>query len=224
MREGIATMVAPGWLAQALAGVMVGTAGYCLGRLIYAWAFRRRSEPGVDATHAAMGTATAGMLVPSLGTLSAAGWTVVFAATTIWFAWAMIRRDAATDSMPRANHLGHVLGSAAMVYMVVAMPAGPAAREMAGSMPTMASVATGSEQVPALGVILGLGLLGCAWWTALRLTGLSVPAGTGGGAVQVAARSRQRGSAGVGLLAPRLAAGCDLAIGVVMAYLVIGSA
>ena len=214
-------MVAPGWLAQALAGVMVGTAGYCLGRLIYAWAFRRRSEPGVDATHAAMGAAMAAMLVPSLRTFSATGCTVVFAATTIWFAWAMIRRDAATGSMRHDNHLGHVLGSAAMVYMAVAMPAGPAAREMAG----MASVATGSEQLPALGVILGLGLLGCAWWTALRLTGLSVRAGTGSGVVQAAAlRSRPRGSPSVGLLAPRLAAGCDLAIGVVMAYLLIGSA
>jgi hypothetical protein len=214
-------MVAPGWLAQALAGVMVRTAGYCLGRLIYAWAVRRRSQPGVDATHAAMGTAMAGMLVPSLRTFSAAGWTVVFAATTIWFAWTMIRRDAATDSTRRGDHLGHLVGSAAMVYMLLAMSAGTAAGQMAGSMPGMASA---SEQLPALGVILGLGLLGRAWWTVLRLTGLSVPAGPAGGAVPAAVRSRERDSTSVGLLAPRLAAGCDLAIGVVMAYLLIGSA
>ena len=219
-------MVAPGWLAPVLAGVMVGTAGYCLGRLIYAWAVRRRSDRGVDATHAVMGTAMAGMLVPSLRTFSPAGWTVAFAATTIWFTWTTIRHNA--DSTRPSNHLGHVLSSTAMVYMILAMPAGPAAREATSSMPGMVSAATGSEQLPVLGLILGMGLLGRAWWTGLRLTGLSVPTGTSGGAVQTAAvRSRPSASAtgdGPGLLAPRLAAGCDLAIGMVMAYLLIGSA
>ena len=221
-------MVAPGWLAQALACVMVGTAAYCLGRLIYASAFGRRSQRGVDATHAVMGMAMAGMLVPSLRTLSTVGWTVVFATTTTWFTWTTIRPNRAADSTHQSNRLGHVVASAAMVYMVLAMPAGPSSHDVAGSMGAMASPATGSAQVPALGVILGLCLLGCAWWTALRLSGLSVPAGTGSAAAQAATtRSRRRLSGsgdGPGFLAPRVAACCDLAIGVVMAYLLIGSA
>jgi hypothetical protein len=69
---------------------------------------------------------------------------------------------------------------------------------------------SGSEQLPAVGVLLAFGLLGYAWWTGLRLTGLTRVALVAGGPGRV--------------VAPRLAACCEVAMSLAMAVPLIGLA
>ena len=56
----------PNWLGWLFAVVMLGTAAYCAVRLVVAWRSRRPTGYAVDLTHILMGSAMAGMLVPSL--------------------------------------------------------------------------------------------------------------------------------------------------------------
>ena len=70
---------------------MLLTAGYCAGRLVAARVQRRPAERDVDLVHVLMGVAMAGMLVPRISLRPAGLWTgiwaVVFAAAAGWFAW-----------------------------------------------------------------------------------------------------------------------------------------
>ena len=59
-------MAGTSWLAGPLAVMMIGTAVYCVSRLAAAWRWRRPAEYDVDAAHASMGVAMAGMLMPRL--------------------------------------------------------------------------------------------------------------------------------------------------------------
>jgi hypothetical protein len=224
--ERNSAMIGPSWLARAFAVVMLVTAAYCVARLIYARARQRPTDHVVDTFHIVMGVAMAVMLVPSLGTFSARLGFVVFGAATAWFVTTMIRSlRKGQPAAGHSGHLGHALASVAMVYMFWAMPAGapygaPGGTPRAGSMsmPGMAH-ATASEQLPALGLVLGLGLLGYAWATTLRLAGLSTAAtGSGSGSGTLSCGYGPR------FLAPRLAACCEVAMAVVMAYLLIGLA
>lgn len=90
--------------------------------------------------------------------------------------------------------LQHALLCAAMAYMLGGRAAAPVAA-MAGPGP--------------LGLVLAVGLLGGVVWSADRLTALpTVAAATAGGAAVVP-------------LSLRLAAGCDVAMGVTMGYMLI---
>jgi hypothetical protein len=195
-------MVNPAWLMLGLAVVTLSTAVYCAGRLGYALARRRPTDRAVDTFHIAMGVAMAGMLVPSWSAIPNRAGLLLFGAAAAWFAATLIRgwhRGSAS-----AAHAGHVLGGAAMAYMFWSMQsAGPGGM----AMPGMAHA--GSEQLPAVGVLLALGLLGYAWWTALRLAGLS---------------SAPAVAVGHHLVTPRLAACCEVAMSVAMAVPLIGLA
>jgi Domain of unknown function (DUF5134) len=207
----------PTWLLHALAVVMLSTAIYCAGRVIYGWARRRRTEHLVDGMHVAMGVAMAGMLVPAFSTFSTPVWVTVFSIGTVWFVGAAIHCYWAGNSATVGSQIGHVLGCTAMVYMFLAMPDDG----RAGMVPASA----GSERLPAVAVLLGFGVLGYVWWMGLRLTGLSESVAAGGTSGATVVGGQQIGCGyGAGYLSPRLAACCEVAMGLVMAYPLIGLA
>jgi hypothetical protein len=226
------------WLAYIFAGVMLVTAAYCLARLVISWRQQRRTDRPVDAVHVLMGVAMAGMLVPALRVLWAGGWEVIFGAATVWFGWLAVReyRSRAALGRFRPHHVQHVLGCAAMVYMFAAVTT--AAKGAAGS--GMSGMG-GAARFPTLALVFALALFGYVVWTADRLPALarvSAPAAAAVPAAAVPAAAVPAAAVPAGLdaspdapaparrhmtppLSPRLAACCEIAMGVTMGYALI---
>lgn len=228
------------WLADLLAAVMIATAIYCLGRLTLSWRQGRPTDRPVDAVHVLMGVAMAGMLVPRLRVFWAGGWEVVFGLGALGFAWLAareLRSPSSERSRPRHHHLQHVLACVAMVYMLAAV--GTVARAGSG----MSGMAGGAAHFPTVALLLALALSGYVIWTADRLTSLApvavlaaastavpdlvpdlVPAG-GGAASAVSSAGPSEAASAPGMparpLSPRLAACCEIAMGLTMGYMLI---
>ena len=240
-------MAGPSWLAWTFAGVMIIVSGYCLTRLAASWRQRRPTDRHVDAIHVLMGVAMAGMLVPRLRVFWTGGWEVVFGIGAAWFAWLAFRqfRGQPTAGGRPDHHLQHVLACGAMLYMFLAV-AGVAKAAAGGS--AMGEMAPGGAHFPTLALVLAIALIGYVVWTADRLSSLApvaalaarsapVPvlawAGPGGGTGIVAAGGEgghgtpgddgqaQAGQARHAPLSPRLAACCEIAMGVTMGYMLI---
>lgn len=210
------------WLADTFAGVMLATAAYCLSRLVISWRQRRRTDRQADAVHVLMGVAMAGMLVPPLRVFWAGGWEIVFAGTTAWFGWLAVRehRNRAALGRSHPHHAQHALGCAAMVYMLAA--AGPAGRAAAGA--GVGSMAGGGARFSTLALVFAVVLLGYVVVTADRLPALArvgAVAAAGPGAGADSGATGGPGTAWGTPLSPRLAACCEIAMGVTMGYALI---
>ena len=196
-----------------------------------------------------MGIAIAGILVPGLSTLPHAVWAVVFAVITAWFAWCLWRESrgrgaAAVAGGPYAPHLVH---GAAMLYIFAAL-AGPSVSGAGGmsGMPGMADESSGG--LPALALIFALLLIAFTIHDLDRPAGVdgyfhvvgrrSVPAGsvlaaaaagpvalrqpTQADAAETAVRADPAVSTAARLLlSPAAAKGCQVAIGLAMAFILI---
>ncbi len=230
-------MTGPSWLAGTFAVIMLAMSAYCVSRLLAARWWHRHTERDVDAVHVLMGVAMAGMLVPRLNPFWDVGWEAVFAIWTAWFAGQMVRagRHRSGHGHRPAHHLPHLLSSGAMLYMLLAVTSGVAAG--AAQVRSMAGTAGGASRLPALALVLALAILGHVIWTTDRLTSLAPVAGTG-------PRARPRAQAApawsTGMTAsgadatisapprgarppisPRLAACCEIAMGITMGYMLI---
>lgn len=246
-------MAGPSWLAVALAVVMIATAVYCAGRLAAACLWRRFTEVEADSVHVVMGVAMAGMLLPGLSPLPATAWEAVFGAAAAWFAYQAIRsrlRQRAAGSRWRCSHpVPHLVESAAMVYMLAALPGSwPGWSGRAMAMPGMGGgQVAGAGSLSALAVILALFMIGYVLWTADQLTalarasagptsgaardqsGIPVTAAGPSGGVDIPAAAGAAGAApaeaahrqGGPALAPRLAACYKIAMGLTMGYMLI---
>ena len=84
-------MSGPHWLADTFAALLLGTAAYCVGRLVMARMRPRAVEHDVDMVHVVMGIAMAGMLVPAIDPVGNRSWEVVFVAAMAWFTWRAFR-------------------------------------------------------------------------------------------------------------------------------------
>lgn len=148
-------MGGPAWVSDALAAVMLLIAAYSVGRLAAAAPMRRRSERDVDAFHVAMGVSMAAMLTNGLTRFSADAWAILFACATVWFAlclpWAMANRSSQRSSVHHC--ISHLVSSGAMVYMLLALPAGSGA---GGSMRAVTAMAMGATKLPLLALIFAL--------------------------------------------------------------------
>jgi cytochrome b561 len=240
-------MAGPSWLAWTFAGVMIIVSAYCLTRLAASWRQRRPTDHRVDGIHVLMGVAMAGMLVPRLRVFWIGGWEVVFAVGVAWFGWLAIRefRGRPTTGGRPEHHLQHVLTCGAMLYMYLAVAT--VAKAAAGGS-AMGGMAAGGAHFRTLALVLATALLGYVVWTADRLSSLApvaaltarsapVPvlagAVAGGGTSLAAAggednhgtpRDDSPAPAGQGRrapLSPRLAACCEIAMGVTMGYMLI---
>ncbi|WP_328615315.1 DUF5134 domain-containing protein [Amycolatopsis sp. NBC_00355] len=147
-------------------------AAYYAGR----WVLSRRDGPaagwGAGPAHASHLVLCAGMAVmvqPAMDPLPAPVWIALFAGVTGWFAVRILRRRAP------AGELHHVVGGAAMLYMVVAMPGLPpmfgippahdmAGMDMAGmDMAGMHEMTTMPGMTTAAGAGTGLAVPIIAW-------------------------------------------------------------
>jgi hypothetical protein len=202
----VAVSTGPIWLACAFAAVMLGIALYCVGRLIAARRTGRRTERDVDLVHVGMGTAMAGMLVPSANPLAGhawnLGWTMFFGLAVCWFGARLLIGLA--EARPAGSAPAHLIGSGAMLYMMTATPAaaGTSGMDMSGM------GMSGSVSTPVLTLLL-LGLLGGFAVLATDQALRPVVAGAGGG------------SGGSAPLAPRVAACCHIAMSVTMGYMLL---
>ena len=196
-------MTGPAWLADLLAVVMIATAVYCVSRIVAARRWRRPTEYDVDGVHVLMGVAMAGMLVPRLSLVGGSGWAVVFGGAAAWFGWRTVRGY--RRGLRSAHHLPHLLASAAMLYMVLELPAAASAAARPG-MPVAAG-----PGFPALALVLALALIGYVIRTTDRLTSLAPVAATG----------TQVGTVTGPPMSQRLAVCCDIVMGLAMGYVLI---
>jgi hypothetical protein len=165
---------------------------------------------------------------------------VVFGLAMAWFGWRAIRgHRRGGASQPTVHHLQHVLASGAMLYMFLAISsarsAGPASGMLMAGPP-------GSARFPTLSLVLAVALLGYVIWTTDRLTSLvpiavlaasagsvgdrALSAVTAPAAGQRSVRRAEPGDPGrpptAGLpMSPRLAACCEIVMGVTMGYMLI---
>ncbi len=164
------------WLADILAGVMLATTVYCVARIVVTRMQRRPAEHDIDAVHALMGVAMAGMLVASLHTLPNDVWAALFGVAAAYYAWLIgvgIRASrtgqapaaaaASADGQrpPQAGphrhlHLPHLAMCLAMVYMLLAVPA---AMSLAGH-GGMSMGGSSGARFPLLALLLTLILAG----------------------------------------------------------------
>jgi hypothetical protein len=115
----------PAWLLDTFAAVVLLVAAVSAARLAIAWRAGRRSDPDadIDVSHLLMGLAMAGTLTASLSTLPSGAWEVIFGALTLWFAYRFAReyRGRGLRALVSEHHAPHLLHSAAMLYMFLAL-------------------------------------------------------------------------------------------------------
>ena len=215
-----------------------------------AWSRRGGTNADIAVSDLLIGIAMAGILVPRLSTLPNAVWEVVFAVLTAWFAWGLWResRGGGAAVVAGGHYAPHLVQSAAMLYIFAAL-AGPSV-EGSGtsvSMPGMAGEPSGGT--PALRAST-LGLIFALLLIAYTVHDLDRPAGVDGYFHMVGRRSVPAGSARAAaaagpvalqadeaetdpradpavytgkrlLLSPAVAKGCQVAIGVAMAFILV---
>jgi Domain of unknown function (DUF5134) len=123
------------WILDILAAVMLLVAAVSAARLLAVRAWRQPGgDTDIDVAHLLMGVAMAGMLVASLTTLPNDAWDVIFAVMTGWFGWRVYResRGEGARVLADGHHMPHLVHSAAMLYMFVALSTPAAAGSGAG--------------------------------------------------------------------------------------------
>jgi len=186
-------MMGPSWLLDTFAVVMLAVAAVSAGRLVAAQVSGQLVDPDIDGTYVLMSIAMAGMLTSSLSTLPNAVWAAVFAVTTVWFGWRVARSARSQDFRTMANdhHVPHLIHSAAMVYMFVAV--GAATATTGSAMGGMGGMSGTAIRFPTLALVLALLLLGYAAWDLDRLSS-PARAGSRGMASALMALRRRAGS------------------------------
>jgi hypothetical protein len=154
-----------------LAAVMLVVAAVSAARLVAARPWRPGSFViDVDVAHLLMGIAMAGMLAPSLTTLPNTAWEVIFGVMIAWFAFRVVSdaRVNGVRSLAGGHCAPHLVHSAAMLYMFLAMTS--------GSMAGMAGMSGGSSAMlsvsdPTLAFVFALVLIGYSVWDLDQLSG-----------------------------------------------------
>jgi Domain of unknown function (DUF5134) len=208
-------MSTPAWILEIFGGVMILVAELSAGQLVVAraWTRRGRADADIAVSRLLTGIAIAGILVPSLSALPNAAWEVVFAVMTAWFVWCVWRESQGRGAagVARGHYAPYLVQSAAMVYLFAAL-AGPATEGAGmsmsgpGGMPGMTSGSSSGMptlHAPTLALIFALLLI------AFTVNDLDQPAGLAG---RIAERL---------LLSPAVVKGCQVAMGVTLAFTLI---
>jgi Domain of unknown function (DUF5134) len=157
-------LIGPSWLAPGVAALMLlvtATSTFRLAR----WRRRRPVEPDVDALHAMMGIAMAGMLLPQLSVVPGRVWQAVFGVAAGWFAARAIGPRAWRADGRRFTHPApHVVECAAMLYMLI-----PARSQGAAGM-AMPGLAASSVANPVVTLLFAVFLVGYVLSSADQLT------------------------------------------------------
>jgi Domain of unknown function (DUF5134) len=233
-------MSIPAGILGIFAAIMILVAEVSAGQLVVARAWTRRGGTDADiaVSYLLMGIAMAGILVPGLSTLPNAVWKVVFAVMTTWFAWCLWResRGRGAGAVAHGHYVPHLVQSAAMLYVFAALPGlsvegSGVPVSGTGGMSGMGGASSGGTptlHASTLALIFALLLI------AFTVHDLDRPAGVGDYFRVVGRRSVPAGSAPAAaaagptgftaerlLLSPAVAKGCQVAIGVTMAFMLI---
>jgi hypothetical protein len=214
----------PAWLAYGFVAVVAAVSIYSVGRLALAKRLGRRDHVAVTTSHALMGLAMVGMLVPRWNWIPAGAWELVFGVLASYF-FAMSVRFVAQHGFGgiesgHGHHVSHTLIHAvldcAMLYMYwLGMPiTGSRGIEMAMSGPPT------SAGDPGLTLLLIAILLASAVWQ-LDAIGRFSPASelalrASGGAAPLPAGADRRP-----WLAPRGEVACHVAMCLSMGYMLV---
>jgi hypothetical protein len=212
---------------------------------------RRAALADIDVAHLLMAIAMAGTLASALRTLPGGAWEAVFGVMTAWFASRVVldARVSGVRALAGGHCAPHLIHAVAMLYMFAAV-SGPAARGsggmggMSGGMSGM-----GTLDLPLLAFLFALALIGYTIWDLDQLSGpgtsghyslpvarvappsrvlasvgasatvAAEPVAEPAGMAQVPPASGPAG--GTGLLAPWVATGCRVAMGVTMAFMLL---
>jgi hypothetical protein len=215
----------PAGVVDVFAGVVIVVGAYCVGRLVAGRRLGRRSHYGVNAGHVLMAIAMVGMLVPHWEVLPVGLWEAVFATLTVVFAAMALRTVAGAGAGSLAGAAGrhvrhyavHAVMSAAMLYMyrlgmpgsgrsVLTAPMAGAGNPMVTSVLLVVLLASAVWQLDAIGRVRPVGVV-----AVVGAGGATADAVEGGTS---AAQDRP-------WLAPRLEAGCHIAMCLVMAYMLV---
>ena len=237
-------MSGPDWLDDSFAAVMLVVAAYSAGRVVAARLWSRPAHPDVDSAHVLMGVGMAGMLSSAINPVPTGVWEVVFGGLSAWFVWRCYRfvvrlgvegRD--EDHVHHFSHyLTHLVMAVAMLYMylVATAPSGPsrdAGMAMSGATGTTADFV--GLPLLFLGVLLASGIWeldGIGRFSPATATGTVARARVAVGRSPAMERPEPTepgpgpGDGATGSrpwLAPRLEAGCHIAMCVTMAYMLV---
>jgi Domain of unknown function (DUF5134) len=187
-------MSIPAWILDIFAAVMLLVAAVSAGQLVVARAWTRAGARDADIaiSHLLMGIAMAGMLVAGLATLANGAWVAVFAVMTAWFGWCL-----------RQDSRGHGAGAAVRGHHA------PHLVHSAAMLYMFAALAVPATAGPALaGPAGGDGVVATMPRAAQAEAAVPEPA-----AAEPAAERL--------LLAPAVVKGCQVAMGVTMAFMLI---
>jgi hypothetical protein len=227
-------MSTPAGILGIFAAIMILVAEVSAGQLVIgrAWTRRGGTDADIAVSQLLMGIAMAGILVSGLSILPNAAWEVVFAVMTAWFAWCLWRESRGrAAAVAHGHYVPHLVHSAAMLYVFAAL-AGPSVEGSGistsgtGGMSGMAGGLSGGTptlHASTLALIFTLLLIACT------VHDLDRPAGVDGYFHVVGRRSVPAGSALAPtayaaerlLLSPAVVKGCQVAIGVTMAFILI---
>jgi hypothetical protein len=222
----------PDWILDILAAVMLVVAAVSAWRLAAAPRWRHGdSGTDIDIVHLLMGIAMAGMLVGGLQTLPDGAWEAVFAVTTVWFGWRVVRdaRVSGARALARGHCAPHLLHCGAMLYMFAALPAGGVAAMGSSGMAAMGSGASAALEYPTLAFVFALVLSAYSVSDIDQLSGrryslaVVAPAGgvSAGASTVTAAVAGTASSSREMVLSPAVTVGCRIAMGVVMVFMLI---
>jgi hypothetical protein len=225
-------MSTPAWILEIFAAVMFLIAEVSAGQLVIARAWTRRdiADADVAVSRLLVGIAVAGMLVPGLSILPNAAWEVAFAVMTAWLAWRLwLESRGRGAAMVRGHYAPPLVQSAAMLYIFAAL-AGQSESSTGGmaGMAGWSSSGLPALHAPTLALIFALLLVAFAVHDLDRRAGVDgyfrtvgrplVPAGS---ALAAAATGPAAYTAERLLLSPAVVKGCQVTIGVTMAFILI---
>jgi hypothetical protein len=179
------------WLRWAFAAAMIGVAIFHITRLLASRARHGPDRADAELTHVAMGVVMTAMLLGVLAPIESRRLAMLFALPLVWFVWRGVHSYVLDGPRAVGAPTRHVVGCAAMVYMLVAVSGASTA---VSTMPGM-SMASTSHSLPIVPGTLLLATLAVAVSTVVRPRTVGLPA------------------------TPALAAGCQLAMNAATVYM-----
>ena len=163
----------PAWLLDIVAAVMLVVAALSAARLAAARPWRRGGVvTDTDVAHLLMAIAMAGMLAPGLRTLPDAAWEVIFGLLAAWFA-VRVARDMSRNgvrALAGGHCAPHLVHSASMLYMFLAMTTAAPGAAGAGGM-DMQETSGMALRYPTLALLFAFILAGYSVWDLDQLSG-----------------------------------------------------
>jgi hypothetical protein len=164
----------PAWIFDLLAALMLIVAAVSAVRLVAARPWRPGSVIiDTDIAHLLMAIAMAGVLASSLSTLPDVAWEVIFGVMIAWFAYRVVldARANGVRALAGGHCAPHLVHSAAMLYMFLAVTSSAGAMAGMAGMPAGSSSSMLMLKYPTLAFVFAVILIGYGIWDLDQLSG-----------------------------------------------------